>query len=46
VYLLRDEPGRRTTIPVDFNELMRNPDAGKDVSLNAGDILVIPQFLF
>jgi polysaccharide biosynthesis/export protein len=45
-YLLREETGRRTTIPVDFNELMRNPEAGKDVSLNAGDILVIPQSLF
>jgi polysaccharide export outer membrane protein len=44
--LIRDENGRRTTIPIDFNELMRNPTSGKDISLNSGDILVIPQSLF
>ncbi len=44
--LLRDEGGKRTTIPIDFNELLSNPQAGKDVPMKAGDILVIPQSLF
>jgi polysaccharide biosynthesis/export protein len=45
-YIIREETGRKLTIPIDFNDLMKNPDAGKDVPLNAGDILVIPQSLF
>jgi polysaccharide export outer membrane protein len=45
-YLIREEGGRRLTIPIDFNDLMRNPEAAKDVSLSPGDILVIPQSLF
>jgi polysaccharide biosynthesis/export protein len=45
-YLLREDGGNRMTIPIDFNELMRNPEAGKDVPLSAGDILVVPQSLF
>ncbi len=44
--LLREQGGRRTTIPIDFTELLNNPQAGKDVPLQAGDILVIPQSLF
>jgi polysaccharide export outer membrane protein len=44
--LIRQEGTRRLTIPIDFNELMRNPDSGKDVPLNPGDILIIPQSLF
>jgi polysaccharide biosynthesis/export protein len=34
----------RTTIPVDFTSL--NPEAGKDIPLQPGDILVVPQSLF
>jgi polysaccharide export outer membrane protein len=45
-YIIREEAGRKLTIPIDFNDLMKNPEAGKDVPLNAGDILVIPQSLF
>jgi polysaccharide export outer membrane protein len=45
-YIIREEGGRKLTIPIDFNDLMKNPEAGKDVPLNAGDILVIPQSLF
>ncbi len=45
-YLIREEGGRRLTIPIDFNDLMRNPEAGKDVPLSPGDILVVPQTLF
>ena len=45
-YLIREEGGRRAIVPVDFNDLMRNPEAGKDVPLRAGDILVVPQSLF
>jgi polysaccharide biosynthesis/export protein len=45
-YVLRDETGRRLTIPIDFNEIMRNPETGKDVPMIAGDVLVIPQSLF
>ncbi len=45
-YLIREEGGKKITIPIDFNDLMKNPEAGKDVPLNAGDILVIPQSLF
>lgn len=45
-YLLHEERGRRTIVPIDFNDLMRNPEAGKDVPLSVGDILVIPQSLF
>jgi len=45
-YIIREETGRKLTIPIDFNDLMKNPEAGKDVPLNAGDILVIPQSLF
>ncbi len=44
--LLREEGGKRTTIPIDFGELLSHPQAGKDVPLMAGDILVIPQSLF
>ncbi len=44
--LIREEGGRRIIIPVDFNDLMRNPEAGKDVPLKPGDILVVPQSLF
>ncbi len=35
-----------STIPVDFNTLLRNPETGKDIPLQPGDILVIPQSLF
>jgi polysaccharide export outer membrane protein len=45
-YLLHAEGGRQTTTPIDFNDLMRNPEAGKDLPLNPGDILVVPQSLF
>ncbi len=45
-YLIREGGGSKTTIPVDFNDLMRNPGAGKDVPLIPGDILVVPQSLF
>jgi polysaccharide export outer membrane protein len=45
-YLIREEGGRRITIPIDFNDLMKNPEAGKDVPLNPEDILVVPQSLF
>lgn len=45
-YLIREGGGGRTTITIDFNDLMRNPEAGKDVSLIPGDILVVPQSLF
>ena len=45
-YLIREEGGRKITIPIDFNDLMKNPEAGKDVPLSAGDILVVPQSLF
>jgi len=44
--LIRDEGGRRMIVPIDFDELMRSPEAGKDVPLKPGDILVIPQSLF
>ncbi len=36
----------RSIIPVDFNNLMRSPESGKDVPLLPGDILVVPQSLF
>jgi polysaccharide biosynthesis/export protein len=36
----------RNTVPVDFNNLMRNPEAGKDIPLLPGDILIVPQSLF
>jgi len=45
-YLIREKDGRRSTIPIDFNDLMRNPEASKDVPLVPGDILVVPQSLF
>ena len=45
-YLIREGGGGKTTVPVDFNELMRNPGAGKDVPLIPGDILIVPQSLF
>lgn len=44
--LIREEGGQRTIIPIDFNELMRNPEGGKDVPMKPGDILIIPQSLF
>jgi polysaccharide export outer membrane protein len=44
--LIREEGGKRSIIPIDFNDLMRNPEAGKDVPLKPGDILVVPQSLF
>lgn len=45
-YIIREEGGRKITIPIDFNDLMKNPEAGKDIPLSAGDILVVPQSLF
>jgi polysaccharide export outer membrane protein len=45
-YIIREDTGKKITIPIDFNDLMKNPEAGKDVPLSAGDILVIPQSLF
>jgi polysaccharide biosynthesis/export protein len=45
-YIIREDGGRKLTIPIDFNDLMKSPEAGKDIPLNAGDILVIPQSLF
>jgi polysaccharide export outer membrane protein len=42
-HLLREEGGRRMTVPIDFNDLMR---AGKDIPLNPGDIVVVPQSMF
>ena len=45
-YIIREEGGRRTTIPVDFNDLIRNREPDKDVPLLPGDILVVPQSLF
>jgi polysaccharide export outer membrane protein len=45
-YLIREGGRGRTTITIDFNDLMRNPEASKDVSLIPGDILVVPQSLF
>jgi len=45
-YLIREGGGGRTTITIDFNDLMRKPEAGKDVPLIPGDILVVPQSLF
>ncbi len=44
--LIRDEGGKRTTLPIDFTAIMNNPQATKDVPLEAGDILVVPQSLF
>jgi len=44
--LIREEAGKRLIIPIDFTDLMRNPETGKDVPLKPGDILVIPQSLF
>ena len=44
--LIRDEGGRRNILSIDFDELMRSPEAGKDVPLKPGDILIVPQSLF
>ena len=44
--LIREEAGKRLIIPIDFNDLMRNPEAGKDVPMKPGDILNVPQSLF
>jgi len=44
--LIREEAGKRAIIPIDFNDLMRNPEAGKDVPMKPGDILIVPQSLF
>lgn len=45
-YIIREEGGRRTTIPIDFNDLIKNREPDKDVPLLPGDILVVPQSLF
>jgi polysaccharide export outer membrane protein len=42
-HLLREDGSKRITVPLDFNDLMR---AGKDVPLNPGDIIVVPQSMF
>lgn len=44
--LIREEGGRRVIIPIDFSNLMRNPEAGKDIPMKSGDILIVPQSLF
>ena len=45
-YLIREGGRGKITIPIDFNDLMRNPETGKDIPLTPGDILVVPQSLF
>jgi polysaccharide export outer membrane protein len=45
-YLIREGGGGKKTIPIDFKDLMQNPEAGKDIPLIPGDILVVPQSLF
>jgi polysaccharide export outer membrane protein len=45
-YIIREAGGKKLMIPIDFNDLMKNPEAGKDVPLSAGDILVVPQSMF
>ncbi len=45
-YIIREDGNRKITIPIDFNDLMKNPELGKDVPLSPGDILVVPQSLF
>jgi len=45
-YIIREDGGKKLTIPIDFNDLMKNPEAGKDIPLSPGDILVVPQSLF
>ncbi len=45
-YLMREGASGRTSIPIDFNDLMRTAEPGKDVPLLPGDILVVPQSLF
>jgi polysaccharide export outer membrane protein len=42
-HLLREDGARRTTIPIDFNDLIR---AGTDIPLHPGDIVIVPQTLF
>jgi len=44
--LIREEAGKRSILPIDFNDLMRNPEAGKDVPMKPGDILIVPQSMF
>jgi polysaccharide export outer membrane protein len=44
--LIREDGGRRVIIPIDFSNLMRNPEAGKDIPMKSGDILIVPQSLF
>jgi len=45
-YIIREAGERKITIPIDFNDLMKNPELGKDIPLSPGDILVVPQSLF
>lgn len=45
-YVIREGASGRTSIPIDFTDLMRRAEPGKDVPLIPGDILVVPQSLF
>lgn len=42
-YVIREEDGRRTSVPADLNEAVRNPESEKDVPLATVDILVEQQ---
>lgn len=44
--IIRTRAGKRSTIPVRLNDLLRDGDISADVAMRPGDVLLIPESLF
>ena len=42
IYILRNESGKQTKIPVNYKKLIKGQDVGQNVSLKPGDTIVVP----
>ncbi|MBV9624610.1 MAG: polysaccharide biosynthesis/export family protein [Acidobacteria bacterium] len=42
IYILRNESGRQTKLPVNYKKLIKGQDVGQNVSLKPGDTIVVP----
>jgi polysaccharide export outer membrane protein len=42
IYILRNESGTQTKIPVNYKKLIKGQDVGQNVSLKPGDTIVVP----
>ena len=42
IYILRNDSGRQTKIPVNYKRLIKGQDVGQNVALRPGDTIVVP----